>query len=179
MLAGILPGRGMNRERASWKAALTGQWAQPGDRGSFLDLQPLEPPEPSGSCPAVAPSSLPSAGAPRSEHPTQSPLPRSSDGAPLSYRESLPSIPNTFFCSYVLFTPHFSPSPGLPTPSLLKGFFCPAELGEPRLWSCPHLGVVLGIRLTMGVITGKSLYSRGLSFLTCKMDTMACLRRLL
>ena len=131
MLAGILRGRGMNRERASWKVALTGQWAQPGDKGSFLDLQPLESPEPSGSCPAVAPSALPSAGAPRSEHPTQSPLPHSSDGAPLSYRESLPNIPNTFFCSYVLFTPHFSPSPGLPTPTFSKASSAPQSWGNP------------------------------------------------
>ena len=50
------PGRGMNRECTSWKAALVVQWAQPGDKRSLLDLQPLELPEPLGSCPAVASS---------------------------------------------------------------------------------------------------------------------------
>ena len=86
------------------------------------------------------------------------------------------SLPTPFsvltFYSLKFSTPHFSPSLCLPAPSLLKGFLCPAELGEPRLWSCTHLGVVLGIHLTMGVITRKLLYSQGLSFLICKMDTM-------
>ena len=109
--------------------------------------------------------------APHSE--PSSPL---SDGASLPYRESLPNIPNTFFCSYFLLTqvlhsPLFSkPWSSHPQPS--QRLLLPPEVGEPRLWSCTHRGVVLGIHLTMGVITRKLLYSQGLSFLICKMDTM-------